>query len=112
LRKLTELAPGHGAGLQPGAVEALLGNQNAALDWLRLCAEMGFAWDAAADADFASIRQATDSSRSSSWPTTASRSPQPGGIYAAERICWPGHAYDPKTKTFYVAAFTIAKSSR
>ncbi len=58
LRKLYAMAPGHpGMVYNQGAAEALLGNQDAALNWLRLYADMGFAWDIAADPDFAAIRQ-------------------------------------------------------
>lgn len=108
LRKLYALAPGHpGMVYNQGAVEALLGNKDAALDWLRLYAEMGFAWDIAAEADFAAIRQ-SEGFKQIEARMAENRKPVSNSQVAftlpEKDLLAEDITYDPKTKTFYVSS--------
>ena len=108
LRKLYALAPGHpGMVYNQGAVEALLGNQDAALDWLRVYADMGFAWDIAADADFASIRE-SDGFKQVLARMAENRKPishsQVAFTLPEKDLLAEDITYDPQTKTFYVSS--------
>jgi hypothetical protein len=108
LRKLYALAPGHpGMVYNQGAVEALLGNRDAALDWLRRYAEMGFAWDIAADADFANIRQ-SDGFKQIEARMAENRKPvshsQVAFTLPEKDLLAEDITYDPKTKMFYVSS--------
>jgi|SRR5579862_1985015 len=108
LRKLYAIAPGHpGMVYNQGAAEALLGNQNAALEWLSLYADMGFAWDIAKDEDLASIR------RSDGFKPILDRMAENRKPFSQSKVAFTlpekdllaeDIAYDPKTKTFYVSS--------
>jgi hypothetical protein len=108
LRKLYAMSPGHpGMVYNQGAVEALLGNPDAALDWLRTYADMGFAWDIAADPDFVTIRQsdgfkqvhARMQQNRQPFSNSKVRFTLPEKDLLAEDI-----TYDPNTQTFYVSS--------
>jgi hypothetical protein len=108
LHKLYLMAPGHpGMVYNQGAVEALLGNQAPALDWLRTYAEMGFFWDIAADPDFAALRQ-SDGFQQVLDRMAENRKPfshsQVAFTLPEKDLLSEDITYDPKTKTFYVSS--------